>query len=150
MTATVTARGFHHVAIVVSQLDAAVDWYCNLLGLHLERHFGFADSGVEIAHVASAAGLRIELIRRDDSIAPLDRDDDVFAALRVQGVKHMGVLVDDIDAIARALRDKGIPLVQEPTTVAPAGVRNAWIRDPDGNLIEFNQWLDLAKETTSP
>jgi catechol 2,3-dioxygenase-like lactoylglutathione lyase family enzyme len=54
---------------------------------------------------------------------------------------HVGFLVEDVDATWARLRELGAEPVAEPTTVEPAGVRACWIRDPDGTLIEFDQWL---------
>lgn len=132
---------FHHFALVVPDLDAAVAWYGDLLGFRPERRFGFADAGVEIAHVVNDAGVRLELIQQAGSAASPDAGRDVFAALKTQGAKHVGFLVADLDAAARELRARGVEIVADVTVVEPAGVRNFWVRDTAGNLIEFNQWL---------
>ena len=119
-------------------------WYRDVLGFALERRFGFPEAGVEIAHVVSAAGIRIELIQQAGSVPSPDVDRDAFGALRTQGAKHVGLLVEDIEAVAAELRAKGAEVIHEVTVVAPAGVRNFWIRDNAGNLIEINQWLSPA------
>lgn len=108
------------------------------LGFVLEWRFGFAEAGVEIAHVVSPAGLRLELIQQAGSVPTPDVDQDDFEALRTQGAKHVGLLVDD--ALAE-LRGKGVKLAHEVVVVEPAGVRKFWVRDNSGNLIEFNEWL---------
>ena len=133
---------FHHFALVVPALDPAVAWYRDLLGFRPERRFGFTDAGVEIAHLVNDAGVRLELIQQAGAVAGPDAGRDVFAALETQGAKHVGFLVPDVDAAARELRDRGVEIVADVTAVPPAGVRNFWVRDVAGNLIEFNQWLD--------
>jgi len=62
--------------------------------------------------------------------------------LLVQGSKHIGFLVTDLEATAQELRARGVEFVMEPNTVEPAGVKNFWIKDPAGTLIEFDQWLE--------
>ncbi len=44
--------------------------------------------------------------------------------------------VDDVDAEYERLAGLGIEVVKPPTT-QPWGVRSAWFRDPDGNLLNF-------------
>jgi catechol 2,3-dioxygenase-like lactoylglutathione lyase family enzyme len=134
-------KSFHHFALVVHDLDASVDWYASMLDMSVERRFGFPDAGVEIAHVVAASGVRIELISRKGSVASPDRDADAFGALMTQGAKHVGLLVADAEAASAELKRRGASFVHEVTVVEPAGVRNFWIRDNSGNLIEFNQWL---------
>jgi catechol 2,3-dioxygenase-like lactoylglutathione lyase family enzyme len=134
-------RGFHHFALVVPDVDASAQWYVETLGFALERRFGFPDARVEIAHVVSTTGIRLELIQQVGSAASPDVGQDAFGALRTQGAKHVGLLVDDAASALAELRAKGVEVVHEVTTVEPAGVRNFWVRDNAGHLIEFNEWL---------
>jgi catechol 2,3-dioxygenase-like lactoylglutathione lyase family enzyme len=132
----------HHYAIVVPDVDEAVRWYGEKLDFEVERSFGFPEVGTRIVHLTNANGLRIEVIERDGSTAGPDVDQDPFGALLVQGSKHIGFLVEDVEAAADELRRRGVEeFVMEPNVVEPAGVTNFWIRDPAGTLIEFDQWL---------
>lgn len=54
------------------------------------------------------------------------------------GIEHIGLTVDDIDAAAKELDSKGVTFVQRPTATA-TGNRNAFIRGPEGVLIEIIQ-----------
>lgn len=47
--------------------------------------------------------------------------------------------VADVDATARRLEEKGVPLAARPTDRPDWDVRTAHFRDPEGNLIEINQ-----------
>ncbi len=136
----ILANRMHHFAIVASDLDAATEWYREMLGFEVERRFGFPEAGIEIAHLLCGE-LRIEIIARQGSAAGSDVGRDAFSALLTQGAKHIGFLVDDIEAVAGELKRRGAEVVHEPVAVEPAGVMTFWIRDPDGTLIEFDQWL---------
>lgn len=46
----------------------------------------------------------------------------------------------DIDADYRALTDKGVVFIKEPTT-QPWGQRTAYFTDPDGHIWELQQWM---------
>lgn len=47
--------------------------------------------------------------------------------------------VDDVDAICQELIKLGIKLTSEPADHPDWGIRSAYFRDPDDNLIEINQ-----------
>ncbi len=138
------AQEMHHFAIVVADLDESLRWYEEKLGFKLEKRFGFPEFKTEIAHIVSESGLRIEVMSRSGSTIGPDVDRDAFDALLTQGAKHIGFLVQDVDATAEELKRRGIELVHEPTAVPPAGVRNCWIRDNTGTLIEFVEVLGLS------
>jgi methylmalonyl-CoA/ethylmalonyl-CoA epimerase len=131
----------HHYAVGVSDLDRAIEWYGRVLDFELERRFGVPESATQIAHLVDPNGVRIELLARGGSTAGPDATADPFASLLVQGAKHIGFLVDDVDAAWSRLRERGAEAVAEPATVEPAGVRNCFVRDPDGTIVEFDQWL---------
>jgi catechol 2,3-dioxygenase-like lactoylglutathione lyase family enzyme len=44
--------------------------------------------------------------------------------------------VDDVDAEYARLTANGVPVVKPPQTY-PWGRRSAWLRDPDGNIVNF-------------
>jgi lactoylglutathione lyase len=52
------------------------------------------------------------------------------------GMEHIGFVVDDVDAMADALRHKGAVITQEPHSPKP-GVRNAYILGPENVHIEL-------------
>jgi lactoylglutathione lyase len=49
--------------------------------------------------------------------------------------------VDNVDNICQQLKNQGISLAVEPADHPGWGIRSAYFRDPDGNLIEINQPL---------
>jgi catechol 2,3-dioxygenase-like lactoylglutathione lyase family enzyme len=54
------------------------------------------------------------------------------------GLEHIGLTVTDIDGITAELKDKGADFTMQPTTVRP-GVRIAFLRGPEGVLVELIQ-----------
>ena len=50
------------------------------------------------------------------------------------------IYVNDVDAVAQELRDRGLALVRGPVD-APHGCREVDVRDPDGHTICFGQDL---------
>lgn len=129
-----TAR-FHHVAIAVSDLDRSIAWYRDKLDCRLQRRFALPEVGIRIAYLATEAGVRIELIER--SRPP----EGGFAGRPSSGADHLCFHVTSIDAVATELAGRGVEFVQPPKTIPEAGVRNCWIRDEAGGLIEFVEEL---------
>ena len=52
------------------------------------------------------------------------------------GLEHIGLAVQDIDAVVAALKAKGVVFTMEPTTIRP-GVRIAFLRGPEDVSIEL-------------
>jgi lactoylglutathione lyase len=53
------------------------------------------------------------------------------------GYTHMALAVSDADAVAQELRVRGVEITEGPVDFP--GARAVFVRDPDGNVIEFNQ-----------
>ena len=131
----------HHFALSVPILDESINWYSDTLGFEVERRFGFPEFKLEIAHLISTSGIRIELLCQEGSENSPDLGQDAFTAIKTQGAKHIGLQVDNIKEVSAALKNKGVTFIQEITVVEPAGVSNFWILDNAGNQIEINQPL---------
>ena len=112
--------GVHHVSLDVGDVDSAARFYEDVLGLTpIERpDFGFPGAWFE------ANGTQIHLIEVPAHDAPTSQ--------------HFAFRVDDIDAVAAALVDKGVD-VSGPSAGFPGAGRQAFLKDPSGNLIELNQ-----------
>lgn len=60
--------------------------------------------------------------------------------------------VDDVDAEVLRIRQQGGEILMGPTNFPDWGFRGAYLRDPDGNLIELltsipaEQWTDELRE----
>ena len=59
------------------------------------------------------------------------------------------VEVEDIDGIFATLCERGVEFVVKPEDYVDWGIRGAYLRDPDGNLIELSGALDRSKWSTS-
>ena len=123
-----------HVAIRVSDLDRALDFYNGLLGLPVRDRERF-DAGTVPYVAVSAGGRHIHLV-------PTDEDDiDV-------GGEHLCLLVrsadtdsrDELDELLDRLRSHGVPVEGgEPYERYGAYGRGwaAYVRDPDGRRVEL-------------
>lgn len=131
-----TAR-FHHVSLSVADLEAQERWYAEALGLNrVEERVELPDRRVRTAVLSDGHGLRIELIERGGS-RPVSHSDPMTAAGdRTFG--HLALQVPDLDAaFARLTGTCGAAAVSEPAPGASAGMRFAYVHDPEDNLIEL-------------
>ena len=73
-------------------------------------------------------------------VAPAHPQDPTGAApaFPYYGVEHIGLTVDDVDAAAEELRAKGAEIAIGPLT-RNAGLRLAFVRGPDGVMVELVQ-----------
>jgi len=125
-----------HVAVGVSNLDAAIDFYEQKIGLK------FLFKKVDEAHGEAFAylemkGARLELLQ------PL-RLAKRPAADKQSFCPHLAFVSDDIQDTQQRLQEKQVTLLKGPMEI-PGMVRWLYAADPDGNVLEFVQWLQPEK-----
>jgi lactoylglutathione lyase len=124
-------RAPDYVVLVVQDLDRALHFYCDLLGLPLGHRPGsFAQLATGVTSVAlyERAAMATTLGRALESPSP---DAPGF---------ELGFKVESCDASYDELVSGGAtPAV--PPTDRPWGQRTAYVRDPDGHLVELAQGL---------
>ncbi|MDQ1607859.1 MAG: hypothetical protein QOE16_591 [Microbacteriaceae bacterium] len=141
-------RRLDHVGIIVDDLAAATAFFV-ALGLEADppmivegewvgRVNGLDDSHVELVtvHTPDNQG-RLELTR---FITPADDRGRDAAPSNRHGIRHVALVVDDIDAAVTTAREHGCDLVRD--VVDYEGIyRLCYVRGPEGIIVE------LAEET---
>ncbi len=131
------AMRLHHAGVSVADLDAMVAWYGAALGLAVEDRFEVPDAGLRGAMMAAPGALRVELLERAGS-EPVARDlSSPPAALLVRGWGHIALEVEDLDGTFARLVEAGAAVVWDPRPAPVPGMRMAYLRDPEDNLIEL-------------
>ena len=125
------AEVLDYVVLFVSDLERALAFYTRTLGLELQHR-------TEKYAQMKAGTTRLSLYTRDAVAGTLgiavEQPSPRAAAF------ELGFKVSDCDAAFAELVAAGAPAVVPPTTRA-WGQRTAYVRDPDGNLIELAQDL---------
>jgi catechol 2,3-dioxygenase-like lactoylglutathione lyase family enzyme len=133
----VSAR-FHHVSLSVADLDAQQRWYQQTLGLtEVVERFDLPSPRVRTVVLRAPNGLRVELIEREGSTGQTFRDP-LETALS-QGYGHWALEVEDLDQTFSAVSTAGAQWVSPPAAALQPGARFAFVRDPEGNLLELIQ-----------
>ena len=55
------------------------------------------------------------------------------------GIRHIAFDVTDVDAECARLKAAGAEVFSEPQSLDPHGVRSVYLRDPDQNIVEFQE-----------
>ncbi|MFT4036869.1 MAG: methylmalonyl-CoA epimerase [Thermomicrobiales bacterium] len=119
----------HHVAFVVSDLDAALAQY-GPLGFASSERFVLEEQGVEVVTLPAGASW-IELIRPLDPEGAIGR----FLAKRGGGFHHVAYAVPDIAAALAGLRESGVRLIDETPRRGAHGWRIAFIHPESGGGV---------------
>ncbi|MEM7411367.1 MAG: VOC family protein [Myxococcota bacterium] len=111
--------GVHHVSLNVDDLDACLSFYVDTLGLTpIER----PDLGFPGAWLAFGPQ-ELHLLQVEDHQAP--------------DGQHFAFRVTDLDATLAALDAAGVKAT--PPFEIPGVCRQAFLKDPAGNLLELNE-----------
>ena len=129
--------GVDHVGIAVADLDEAIAWYADTLGLVATHTETNEEQGVREAMLSAPAdtGAAIQLL------APLRPDSPIgkFLDRSGPGLQQLAYRVSDIDAACAALRDKGVRLLYDAPRRGTANSRINFLhpRDAGGVLVEL-------------
>jgi len=123
-----------HVAVVVEDIEGALGFWRDALGLPLE---GVEDVPEQQATVAflPASESEVELVRPSTDASGVAR----FLARRGPGLHHICFEVDDLVAALAQLKAKGVRLIDETPKLGAGGQKIAFIH-PDstqGVLVEL-------------
>ena len=120
-----TVSGYSHVAISVTDLDEARNFYCDVLGFEVlpRPDFGFPGLWLRVGTLQLHLGVVDE------------------APSAGTGFPHFALYVpaDEFDATIESVRAAGVKMLGEPSSRVDFGttVRAAFITDPSGNAIEL-------------
>jgi methylmalonyl-CoA/ethylmalonyl-CoA epimerase len=130
--------GLDHVGIAVADLDVAIEWYSDHLGMVLVHEEINEDQGIREAMVAVPdvpGAAQIQLM------APLDDSSTIakFLDKRGPGIQQMAFRVSDLDELSQRLRDQGVRLIYDAPRRGTANSRINFIhpKDAGGVLIEL-------------
>jgi len=121
-----------YTVLIVEELDRSVAFYSEVLGISLSHQTsGYAQ--------LITGQTRLALYTRESMSATLGQE--LEAPARNAPSSEIGFLVADVDEAYQVITERGAESVKEPTDRF-WGQRTAYVRDPDGHLIELVQQLE--------
>ena len=117
-----------HLAFTVSDMDQALDFYCNGLGCKHAFSLTNKETGEKwIEYLRVGEGQFIELFYPGKDFVPGDKS-----------YLHLCIEVPDCEGFVKELEGRGVKIVTYPRKGRDHNTQ-AWIADPDGNRIELMQ-----------
>ena len=123
---------YDHVGIRITDRDVSRAFYQKL---------GFAETDYlaneQANEMETASGMRINLIM-NGAKRPNNANILLDEPIKYAGFTHAAFVVDDIEKLQAWLQANQIPITEGPRQFVPRRI-TLFIRDPDGNVLEFNQ-----------
>ena len=126
-----------HFAFLVSNMNNSIEFYKEKLGFH------FLSVEVDKEHGEKFAFFKLD----NASLELLEKlsvkDPSIFEksdASRRGYCPHVAINCDDLDKIVEFLDERDVKIVGGPFEIKNQ-VKWLYISDPDGNIIEFVEWL---------
>jgi methylmalonyl-CoA epimerase len=125
-----------HIGIAVADLDAALTFYRDALGLEIDAPEDVASQRVR-AHFIPVGEAALELLEATADDSPIAK----YVAKRGPGLHHITLRVDDIAAALTELKARGVRLIDEAPRPGAHGSLVAFIHPASahGVLVELKQ-----------
>jgi methylmalonyl-CoA/ethylmalonyl-CoA epimerase len=107
----------HHVGIAVRDLDKSLEFYRDVLGLHVHALDTVEDQGVRAA-LLTIGNSEIELLEPTHAEANMAK----FIERKGEGLHHICFNTPDVDGDLETLKQKGVELVDQKSRVGLAGM----------------------------
>ena len=138
----------HHTGFVVRDLDKAVAFYRDIVGLQviseyerigpgIDQVVGYADAHLKLALLDLGGGHILELI---EYVNP-PSDERPTAERNVLGAAHLAFQVKDISATFAKLSSGGAKIMNPPAEIAPGRIV-CYFQDPEGNWLEIMEFSE--------
>lgn len=150
--------GLAHTAVCVPDVEAAVRWYSEVLGLQVLSP-PYTMQGAQIEHDMGELVPPPVVVKA--AIVGFGSDDRVIELIEYPaagigssglsdtsvtriGITHVGMICDDLDATRAELEERGVPFLT--TGIADvAGLKTTWCHDPWGTVIILMEKRDPTR-----
>ena len=126
-----------HIAIVIEDIDSALGFWRDALGLELDHIEDVPEQKSLIAFLPTG-GSEVELVKPTTDDSGVAR----YLQKRGPGMHHICFEVDDIEAILGQLKGKGVRLINETPITSADGKKLAFIHPESthGVLVELYEY----------
>ena len=123
-----------HLGIAVNNIESALKFYSDILGLKLEGEEVIADQKVKTAFLP-IGDTEVELLESTEPDGPVAK----FIEKKGEGIQHIAFMVDNIDEALKEISEKGVRLIDQKPRIGAGGKRIAFLHPKDtfGVLVEL-------------
>ncbi len=128
-----------HIAVVVNDMDAALDFWNRALGLPIEGMENNEHEAVDIAFLPVGES-RVELLKPTTGDSGIAK----YLAKRGAGMHHLCLAVLDIEVAMRQIEAAGIELINETPRTREDGTRYAFVhpKSTGGVMVELYEYRE--------
>lgn len=125
-----------HIGIAVHSIDEALSFWQNTLGIECTGVEEVAEQKVKTAFLP-LGDTEIELLEATSDDSPVAK----FIEKRGEGIHHLALRVDDLEAALAELKEKGMRLIDETPRYGAGGTRIAFVhpKATGGILLELSE-----------
>ncbi len=126
--------GIHHIAMVVPEIDAALAFWRDALGLPLQDVSTVPEQASRIAFLPAGNG-EVELVQPTAEDSGIGR----FLQKHGPGMHHICFETDDLDGMVSLLKGKGVRLLGDKPATGAGGRRMIFVHPASANgvLVEL-------------
>jgi methylmalonyl-CoA/ethylmalonyl-CoA epimerase len=127
-------KKINHVAILVPDIDGALAFWRDALGLELKGREEVSAQEAQVAFLPVGES-KVELVQPTSDSSGLAR----YLAKHGPGLHHVCIEVDDIEATLARLKEKGVLLINKQPTIGAGGRKIAFVhpKSTGGVLVEL-------------
>ena len=139
--ATVLKMKVDHIGIATRDIEEALKFWRDALGLEVKHTETVEEQGVNVA-MLPAGEPRVELLEPTGPASPVAK----FLEKRGPGIHHVAVRVDDIRAALARLKREGARLIDEEPRVGAGGCLVAFVHPAasGGVLLELVEHVQVS------
>lgn len=128
----------NHIGLSVKNLATMENWYINVFAMKEIQKLDIAEYHVKTVLLQAPNGLGVELIEVAGATRKRSYKDALDAAGDL-GYGHLALTVKDLNKTYQTMLTSGASSVSAPAPAAQKGASFAYVKDPEGNLIELMQ-----------
>ena len=125
-----------HIGIAVADLEEAKKFYTEMLGMKATGEEVVEEQKVKVCFIPSGDS-ELELLESTSPDGPIAK----YIEKNGEGIQHLAIRVDDIEAALADLKEKGVRLIDEKPRYGAGGASIAFVhpKATGGILLELSQ-----------
>ncbi len=131
-----TLKNIDHIGVAVKNIDEALKFWENTLGIKCHGTEEVAEQKVKTAFLP-VDDTEFELLEGTSEDSPITK----FIEKKGEGLQHIAIRVDNIEEALKELKEKGVRLIDETPRYGAGGAKIAFIhpKASGGVLLELCQ-----------
>ncbi len=123
-------------AVIVSDFDASLEWYQQVLGFEVVNRRALPERGIFQANL-QREGADLEILALASAVDPSTLSEEVDEKTRFQGLFKIGFTVTDFSEWLEWFEAKAVEFHGDVVADPQSGKRMVILRDPDGNRVQI-------------